>query len=487
MVVPVNAAGGGIFRGASDPNPTRWTPDHVNALIAGGGVAKASTGQALRVDVTACKHTYEGAIQDWNALSNHLLGDNAVTYVYLLLASHGSSQDPTISTSLPGSTASAFLLAKVTTSGGEVTEVVSLQQRWPGSKVPTGVEDNADVTDAANVAAAGAVMDSDFSGTALGALIRTGAATYGVLKHNLTATAAPTADDDTADGYSVSSLWIDVTDDNVYLCVDATAAAAVWRQLNGSAGGGAAVDRGLQFVWNSASEIQLEPADTERDGNYSVVCKEQGGSTTTTVEQATVKTVADSVTTAVGGLDSGSWSNDLAYHIYMIADSDGSTNGLIASTQTDPESVTLPSGYTHISALLFTIHAKVTSGDFAKFTSSNNGRTCVLRESIALVTGGTSTTEQSVSVAKYCPPDVRSVEMALNIANTNSAARTLTIRNEDGEDLEGYFVANTAGRAISTRDNRLFAVKTLTDAFRWIWSATPSGPAFDADLVAWHR
>jgi len=46
------------------------------------------------------------------------------------------------------------------------------------------------------------------------------------------ATTAPTADDDSADGYSVGSLWIDVTNDRAYVCVDATEGAAVWMRAN---------------------------------------------------------------------------------------------------------------------------------------------------------------------------------------------------------------------------------------------------------------
>lgn len=248
MTVPVNAAGGGIFRGPSDPNPTTFAPDEMNAFIPGGGVAKASTGVALRIDVSARKHIYDGTVQAWNALSNQLLTDNTTTYVYLDLAGYGGSQDPTISTSFPGSSTQAFILAEVTTSGGAVTEIAHRQERWPGAPFSgevfttadetklDGIEELADVTDATNVAAAGAVMDSDFANSYAGHMVRTGAGAYKVIKHKLDATAAPTVDNDTDEDYEVGSLWIDVTSDAVYQCVDATDGAAVWKDLSGSGG-----------------------------------------------------------------------------------------------------------------------------------------------------------------------------------------------------------------------------------------------------------
>ena len=53
----------------------------------------------------------------------------------------------------------------------------------------------------------------------------------GVL-NNVSATAPPTASDDTGSGYSVNSHWIDITNDEVYVCVDDTATAAVWKNLS---------------------------------------------------------------------------------------------------------------------------------------------------------------------------------------------------------------------------------------------------------------
>ena len=47
-------------------------------------------------------------------------------------------------------------------------------------------------------------------------------------KINYAGTAAPGAGDDNADGYRVGSMWIDITNDEAYRCVDDTTGAAVW-------------------------------------------------------------------------------------------------------------------------------------------------------------------------------------------------------------------------------------------------------------------
>jgi hypothetical protein len=93
-----------------------------------------------------------------------------------------------------------------------------------------GIEANADVTDATNVASAGAVMDSDIT-PGEGFLRKTGAGAYTAHKSNLASAVAPTANDDNTVGYSVGSLWCDTTADLVYICIDATTGAAVWQQM----------------------------------------------------------------------------------------------------------------------------------------------------------------------------------------------------------------------------------------------------------------
>lgn len=53
----------------------------------------------------------------------------------------------------------------------------------------------------------------------------------GIILNNITATTAPTVNEDSGDGYSAGSLWVNLTTDLAYICVDAGVGAASWRQL----------------------------------------------------------------------------------------------------------------------------------------------------------------------------------------------------------------------------------------------------------------
>lgn len=93
-----------------------------------------------------------------------------------------------------------------------------------------GIEAGADVTDAANVNAAGAIMHSDIS-QAEGLIRKLGAESYAAIKTNLTSTVAPTMTDDASAGYAVLSLWLDTDDDHLYACLDASIGAAFWARV----------------------------------------------------------------------------------------------------------------------------------------------------------------------------------------------------------------------------------------------------------------
>ena len=49
------------------------------------------------------------------------------------------------------------------------------------------------------------------------------------VQNNLEATSPPTAGDDSSEGYSVLSKWVDQSEDEIYICTDATPGAAVWK------------------------------------------------------------------------------------------------------------------------------------------------------------------------------------------------------------------------------------------------------------------
>ena len=54
----------------------------------------------------------------------------------------------------------------------------------------------------------------------------------GAGNNNFSGTTAPVAGDDTLDGYTIGSLWVDATNDKAYIALDVSAGAAVWGQIN---------------------------------------------------------------------------------------------------------------------------------------------------------------------------------------------------------------------------------------------------------------
>jgi len=71
-------------------------------------------------------------------------------------------------------------------------------------------------------------------------------------KINYSATTAPVVGDDSADGYRVGSLWVDVTNDLAYTCVDDSLGAAVW-----SAGGGSAFKFNFYKADSTVDDIKV--------------------------------------------------------------------------------------------------------------------------------------------------------------------------------------------------------------------------------------
>jgi len=51
--------------------------------------------------------------------------------------------------------------------------------------------------------------------------------------HKFDASAPPVVGDDDGDGFSIGSVWLDITNDRVYQCMDASTGAAIWLELSG--------------------------------------------------------------------------------------------------------------------------------------------------------------------------------------------------------------------------------------------------------------
>ncbi len=99
---------------------------------------------------------------------------------------------------------------------------------------------------------------------------------------NVTAT-APTAGDDTGDGYEVGSTWIDTAGGDIYVCVDASAAAAVWVDISAGAGALSIEDTAFGAGWDAdldgASKNSLYDylVQLDADSNGTVDADELGG------------------------------------------------------------------------------------------------------------------------------------------------------------------------------------------------------------------
>jgi len=81
------------------------------------------------------------------------------------------------------------------------------------------------------------------------------------IQNKLNATIAPTATDDSGDGYSVTSVWADVTNDKIYTCIDATVGAAIWLEYGGPFIGFTEIPIGLVNGINADFTITATPID----------------------------------------------------------------------------------------------------------------------------------------------------------------------------------------------------------------------------------
>jgi hypothetical protein len=101
-------------------------------------------------------------------------------------------------------------------------------------------------------------------------------------KHNLNASVAPTVSNDSSQGYSVASMWIDTTGNKAYICVDNAVGGAIWIEMGGSGGGGgtaypyAIVGEPSGFTNPKLIDVAYNPTNKTVTLTGNFVCLKQG-------------------------------------------------------------------------------------------------------------------------------------------------------------------------------------------------------------------
>jgi hypothetical protein len=117
------------------------------------------------------------------------------------------------------------------TTGDVHTQYALLAGRTGGQTLKGGDGAGDDLTlESTSNGTKGDIILSDL--TTNGYVISTGGTgTLAVSKNYLSGHTAPTANDDSGDGFSVGSIWLDTTADRAYICLDASVGSAVWLEI----------------------------------------------------------------------------------------------------------------------------------------------------------------------------------------------------------------------------------------------------------------
>ena len=100
-----------------------------------------------------------------------------------------------------------------------------------------------------------------------------------LVTNNLTADGSPGATDDTSNGgYDVGSTWVDITNDQAYICLDKTTNNAVWTEITSTGGGG-----GVSLPVSDATWIVKGNIDDTKQARFECDNLSTGGSVVMTV------------------------------------------------------------------------------------------------------------------------------------------------------------------------------------------------------------
>jgi len=115
-----------------------------------------------------------------------------------------------------------------------VTEEVTFDLLISGARGPKG--EKGDTGDTGPTGPTGPGVPS---GGVFGDLIRKLSGTdydLGYFSNKLDATVDPAVGNDSSEGYSVQSMWLNITDQKAFICLDASVGAAVWSEITGGGG-----------------------------------------------------------------------------------------------------------------------------------------------------------------------------------------------------------------------------------------------------------
>jgi len=126
---------------------------------------------------------------------------------------------------------------------------------WPGPPGPTG-----------ETGATGSVATDVIWDAAGDTVVGSGANAAVKRKNNDSAAVAPTVNDDSGDGYSIGSRWLNTTADKEYVCLDATVGAAVWVETTAAGGGGSSAPLGiLRYAPGTDTTVGSTASATQSD------------------------------------------------------------------------------------------------------------------------------------------------------------------------------------------------------------------------------
>lgn len=251
------------------PEPEELTGDYatiaeVAALIAAAGSGKPTTAKTTPIDadgVTLWDSVagYAGKFLSWANIKTALASVFAAV-------THASTHAATGTDAVTPAAIGAEAAGAVTTHNASAAAhpfTAADKYRYGGT---------AGATTEGTITAAGRAILDDADAAAQ-------QATLGLPKANLAATTAPGVTDDSTDGYSVGSRWIDTVGAVEYVCMDPAEGAAVWESTTGAAGVGGstgAVDNavlradGAEGATVQAGSLTIEDASTATQANVQI-------------------------------------------------------------------------------------------------------------------------------------------------------------------------------------------------------------------------